>query len=446
MLFHQRAALLSIIVVAVFAGGSTRAAELKEIASIEIPGGAAKGKAPSATFSPNGKLLAVVGNDLGVYIFDAKTRQSIGKIEVPGNVGEEASWAIRFSSDGKLLACASANKRIYLFDTATLKALRVTATLSDITYVFNFSFDDSKIVARLPNDRIHIVLDVASGKILHTKKVKSETWPLVTMNPVADEAAVVTTNPFMSIAIMNLTTGEIIKEKKVGGTTPRMIGYSPDGKTLFVDREEICYIINAADLSVRKEIEDSFSDFQFTKDSSTIIFTNYAIQTFDVQNLKQSPPIDFTSSTEGSISGTRLSPDDNLLAISLYNFRDESANLVLFDLKQKSTVADFYKLLKRNTSDYDLSPDGAQLITVSEGESRVRIWDISPWSTPVALPDSTDSFRTWTSANGKFQVVATLVSNTTSHVTLKRKDNGATVTIPITGLSDADQQFVKSLR
>lgn len=57
-----------------------------------------------------------------------------------------------------------------------------------------------------------------------------------------------------------------------------------------------------------------------------------------------------------------------------------------------------------------------------------------------------DRPRSWSSADGKFTVKATLVDVSEESVRLKRSDNGKTITVPVKMLSEGDQDFVVNLR
>jgi hypothetical protein len=55
-----------------------------------------------------------------------------------------------------------------------------------------------------------------------------------------------------------------------------------------------------------------------------------------------------------------------------------------------------------------------------------------------------DSNRIWTSADGRFTVVALLVSASTEGVTLKRAEDGKLVTVPLSKLSELDRKLVSN--
>lgn len=64
--------------------------------------------------------------------------------------------------------------------------------------------------------------------------------------------------------------------------------------------------------------------------------------------------------------------------------------------------------------------------------------DSEPASNPA------DSFRTWSDTTGKYKIEAEWVSTENGNVTLKRRD-GTVVTLPIAKLSEADQEYLKSI-
>lgn len=71
----------------------------------------------------------------------------------------------------------------------------------------------------------------------------------------------------------------------------------------------------------------------------------------------------------------------------------------------------------------------------------------APSSSSPSRPSPTvsDAFRTWTDSTGKFKVEAKLVSSTADAVKIVHKD-GKELTLPLDKLSDADQQFLRSLQ
>ena len=72
--------------------------------------------------------------------------------------------------------------------------------------------------------------------------------------------------------------------------------------------------------------------------------------------------------------------------------------------------------------------------------------DTDPLTDPPAPEPEARPVRTWTTADGKNSVEASFVKLVGDKVTLRRADNEAEVTLPVSVLSDADQEELKSLR
>ncbi len=66
-------------------------------------------------------------------------------------------------------------------------------------------------------------------------------------------------------------------------------------------------------------------------------------------------------------------------------------------------------------------------------------------ATDTNEPAADDSARTWSDRTGQFQVQAALVSVTDGQVKLRKAENDQVIEIPLERLSDADQEFIKSL-
>lgn len=67
----------------------------------------------------------------------------------------------------------------------------------------------------------------------------------------------------------------------------------------------------------------------------------------------------------------------------------------------------------------------------------------NPPQSNAAERPAEEAYRTWTSSDGQFSVVAAFVKLEDSQVHLKRKDNGKIITVPLTKLSFADQPFAR---
>lgn len=107
------------------------------------------------------------------------------------------------------------------------------------------------------------------------------------------------------------------------------------------------------------------------------------------------------------------------------------------------------------------SPDGRMMAT-GDGRGKIFLWDLSklpkPAGTAATTPAGTKppmgikppaappiAKRTWTSADVKFKVVATLQKIEGANVQLARED-GNVITVPLANLSVADKKYVETVR
>lgn len=111
-------------------------------------------------FSPNGKMLATLGNDRRIRLWDFASGQELRELSAP-IVDNQATLA--FSPDGKLLALASNNARIQLWDLTTGKDLRRFENLQVAISSLAFS-PDGKSLATCGNNLIINLWEVATGK------------------------------------------------------------------------------------------------------------------------------------------------------------------------------------------------------------------------------------------------------------------------------------------
>jgi len=157
------------------------------------------------------------------------------------------------------------------------------------------------------------------------------------------------------------------------------------------------------------------------------------------------------------VRGLEFSNDGGLLALA------QSSKIVLMktsDLSETSVLDDDSWTPNRLT----FSPDG-KLLATNYRYRVIKIWNVaerkivSKLTTAVKPATQTEApgvgaeptsptqgqLRTWTSADGKFTVVAELIKNSAAAVRLKRED-GRVITVSKSMLSEADLEFLKNVR
>lgn len=89
------------------------------------------------------------------------------------------------------------------------------------------------------------------------------------------------------------------------------------------------------------------------------------------------------------------------------------------------------------------APVAEPVLPASEAPQQVENPIAEPASEPITSTNPPPStLRTWSSADGKFTVEAEFVSATKESVKLKRKDNGALVTVPRSTLAEGDREWL----
>src|SRR5262249_15598212 len=121
-----------------------------------------KEQVTAVAFSPDGKRLASVSYEPGVWLWDAAT----GKPErlLPH---EQGLWSVAFSADSKLVAVGEGWGTVVLYDADTGEKLRTLA--GQKSHVRGVAFSpDGRLIAGTTTGGIAHVWEAATGRLRHT--------------------------------------------------------------------------------------------------------------------------------------------------------------------------------------------------------------------------------------------------------------------------------------
>jgi WD40 repeat protein len=179
---------------------------------------------PSVTaikFSPDGKLLITVVNDIQVaQLWETATGKELMSLK-DDKSGE--SFFMEFSPDGKVLATGGRSTPVTLWDTTTLKELW---KLADGAYSVKFSPDGKTLFTHHYDLKLW---DTKAQKELGTLKQNSDDIDVEAFSP--DGTMLATGERGSTVTLWDMT-GQELARFKLGKYATEFVAFSPDGKTL----------------------------------------------------------------------------------------------------------------------------------------------------------------------------------------------------------------------
>ncbi len=178
-------------------------------------------------FSPDGKHLALAGDDNTVRICAATTGKDV--LVLKGH--QDSAYRVVYSPDGRQLASTSADKTVKVWDVANGKEL---VTLPCSCHQVAFS-PDGKRIAFAGTDGTAKVWDAATGKEVLTLKAHDRQVLTVAFSPDGQHLATGggqwVYKPGV-LQVWDLTTGKEVLSLKGHTEGVRTVAFSPDGKRI----------------------------------------------------------------------------------------------------------------------------------------------------------------------------------------------------------------------
>lgn len=294
-------------------------------------------------FSPDGKLLALVGGDnrSHISIVQWPGAEVVKELKAPEHVSLETA---AFSPDGSLLASQYGNT-IALWDVKTGAVLRQTAE-GTWGKAFAFSPDGTTLAAGTSNGMA--LYDVASAKVIADKlNPTNGEADYATIAYTPDGSTVAGTGNIAQIYLHDGKTGKFLKTiGELKNQHCRAIAISPDGRTLAACRDRDVLLLDLASGAQRSLVRPGMDTFW----------------------------------------SLAFSPDGKTLAVGGF-----PQTIFLFDLPAGTPRARLMEAQREQRWIESLawSADGLSIVTTSghaTGKSLVKVWDVSPYPPSVVSP------------------------------------------------------------
>jgi RNA polymerase sigma factor (sigma-70 family) len=339
-------------------------------------------------FSPDGRFLAGPRDSNHVGLWDVATGKSLHTFTVlPKHNGIEPPGSglhtVRFSPDGKFLAVEGDDNRSYVLDAATGKVLHHFK--DELGGAPTFSPDGKNLAMGVygswahPRHEIQL-REVRTGKVLHRWQGHNELMCDLAFSPDSKLLAAGGTD---RITIWDANTGEVRTriEKKMGQI--KNLAFTPDGKTLLSGSEEDgkVHVWDVVTGKERCQLDPHLwilRSMALSPDGKTVAAgTVYnTIRLWDVasgRELFPDPP-----GHSASVNGVAYSPDGKLLISA-----GENRQVWLWDTASGKPVRQIRVASARGVA---WSPDGGRFALMSSSYKDIHVCDVASGKELFRLP------------------------------------------------------------
>ncbi|WP_424101238.1 NB-ARC domain-containing protein [Moorena producens] len=319
--------------------------------------------------SPEGEILASGSNDQTIRLWNVHTGQCLKTLR------GHTSWvqSLAFSPEGEILASGSHDQTVKLWNVHTGKCLQTLSGHSNPVFFTTFSPNGQRLVTGSEDQTVR-VWDVNTGSCLQVLEIPINWILSIALSP--DGQTLVTGSDGTTVKFWDLASGECIKTLPDYNSHVWSVAFSPDGKTLVTGSEDTT--VKIWDVETGKCLQTLY------KYSNSPLGNSYPSRIWLVA----------------------VNPDgQTLLSVS------ENQTMKLWDIHtgQCLRTVDGYSNWILSVA---FSPDGQMLASSSE-DQRVRLWDIETGQCLQTLPGHTNLVSSVTFAPKDHQILASSSDDTT---------------------------------